>query len=88
MPEATRLLDAEEIDVVLLDLHVGSASGLDVLDAVEGRDLAARVVLLSGTAEVTPEVRARVASVLGKPFTLEELARAVADDTSGTLRDA
>ncbi|HWH06334.1 MAG TPA: response regulator [Gaiellaceae bacterium] len=88
VPEATRLLDAEEIDVVLLDLHVGSASGLDVLDAVEGRDLAARVVLLSGTAEVTPEVRARVASVLGKPFTLEELARAVADDTSGTLRDA
>jgi len=39
--------------------------------------LPSRVVLLSGTAEVSPELRARVDSVLGKPFELESLSAAV-----------
>jgi DNA-binding NtrC family response regulator len=85
---ATAALDEHEIDVVLLDLHLGSDSGLDVLDAVEALELPVRVVLLSGTSDLPADVRGRVAATLGKPFTLEDLARVVSDDASGRLRGA
>jgi DNA-binding NtrC family response regulator len=85
---ALAALDEHEVDVILLDLHLGSASGLDVLDAVEAADLPARVVLLSGSSDLPADVRGRAAASLGKPFTLEDLARVVADDASGRLRGA
>jgi DNA-binding NtrC family response regulator len=86
--EASALLSAEAVDVVLLDVHVGVESGLDVLDEIEALDLPVRVVLLSGTSEIDRPLRARVHDVLGKPFSLEQLADAVADGASGTLRGA
>ena len=75
---ARELLDGEPIDVVLLDMHVGAGSGLDVLDAIEAAELDVRVVVLSGTSEITPALRARADAVLGKPFGLDELTAAVA----------
>lgn len=77
---AREVLTAERIDVVLLDVHVGPDSGLDLLDDIEGLDLPVRVVMLSGTSEISPSVRARVSGVLGKPFALGELAAAVSDE--------
>ncbi len=65
-------------DVILLDIHVGADDGLELLDDIAAQDLRTRVVLLSGTSEVGPELRARVDSVLGKPFDLKRLAAAVA----------
>jgi DNA-binding NtrC family response regulator len=65
-------------DVVLLDLQIGNDDGLELLDAIEALDLPTRVVLLSGTSEVRPELRERVDAVLGKPFDLRKLAAAVA----------
>lgn len=65
-------------DVVLLDLHIGADDGLELLDEIEALDLPTRVVLLSGTSEVRPELRERVDAVLGKPFDLRKLAAAVA----------
>ena len=44
----------------------------------------AAVVVLSGTSEVTAELRARVDAVLGKPFVLEELT----DTVQRVLTDA
>ena len=72
------LLARETIDVVLLDMHIGSGSGLEVLAAIEEQGLPVRIIVLSGTSEITPELRARAHSVLGKPFGLAELAAAVA----------
>jgi len=72
------LLARETVDVVLLDMHIGSGSGLDVLEVIETKGLPVRVVVLSGTSEITPELRARADHVLGKPFGLEELSAAVA----------
>jgi DNA-binding NtrC family response regulator len=86
--EASALLASESVDVVLLDVHVGVGSGLDVLDEIEALDLPIRVVLLSGTSEIEQPLRARVDGVLGKPFSLEQLVHVVADGTSGTLRGA
>lgn len=78
LAEARELIEHESLDVILLDLHVGSEDGLELLDEVEALDLPVRVVLLSGTSEVGPELRSRVAGVLGKPFELGRLAAAVA----------
>ena len=86
--EASALLSAEAVDVVLLDVHVGIDNGLDVLDEIEALELPVRVVLLSGTSEIDQPLRARVHDVLGKPFSLDQLADAVADGASGTLRGA
>jgi DNA-binding NtrC family response regulator len=86
--EASSLLASESVDVVLLDVHVGVGSGLDVLDEIEALDLPVRVVLLSGTSDIEQPLRARVDNVLGKPFSLEQLVEAVADGASGTLRGA
>ena len=78
--DARELLVVEPVDVVLLDVHVGSDNGLDLLDDIEALDLPVRVVMLSGTSEISADVRARVAGVLGKPFTLDELTAAVSDE--------
>ena len=78
LAEARRLIEQEPPDVILLDVHLGLEDGLELLDEVEALDLPVRVVLLSGSSEVGPELRSRVAGVLGKPFELPKLAAAVA----------
>ena len=71
-------VEREPPDLVLLDVHVGADDGLELLDTIEALELPVRVVLLSGTSEVGPALRARVDGVLGKPFELPKLAAAVA----------
>lgn len=77
LAEARREIELETPDVVLLDIHVGADDGLELLDHIEALDLPTRVVLLSGTAKVGPELRQRVDDVVGKPFELKRLAAAV-----------
>ncbi|MEO5575211.1 MAG: response regulator [Gaiellaceae bacterium] len=78
LDEARREIERATPDVILLDIHVGADDGLDLLDEIGALDLPTRVVLLSGTSEVSLELRARVDGVLGKPFELKRLAAAVA----------
>jgi DNA-binding NtrC family response regulator len=82
---ARATLTSEDVDVVLLDVHVADESGLDLLDDIEALGLPARVVMLSGTSEISPQVRARIDGVLGKPFELGDLASAVRGEASGRL---
>jgi DNA-binding NtrC family response regulator len=77
LAQARDELDRDVPDVVLLDVHVGADDGLELLDEIEALDLPTRVVLLSGTSEIRPELRERVDGVLGKPFDLKRLAAAV-----------
>jgi DNA-binding NtrC family response regulator len=77
LAEARAELERAVPDVVLLDVHVGADDGLELLDEIETLDLPTRVVLLSGTSEIGPELRRRVDVVLGKPFDLKRLAAAV-----------
>jgi DNA-binding NtrC family response regulator len=79
--EARSLIDQEAPDVVLLDIHVGGDDGLELLDEIRSLDLPIRVVLLSGSASVGPDLRARVDDVLGKPFELDRLSAAVVGST-------
>ena len=78
LAEARLELERATPDVILLDIHVGADDGLELLDEIASLELRTRVVLLSGTSEVGPELRARVDGVLGKPFELKRLAAAVA----------
>lgn len=77
LAEARAELERDVPDVVLLDVHVGADDGLELLDEIEALDLPTRVVLLSGTSDVRPELRERVDCVLGKPFDLRRLVAAV-----------
>ena len=77
LAEARAQLERETPDVILLDVHLGNDNGLELLDEVEALDVPTRVVLLSGTSEIGPELRARVSGVIGKPFDLKRLAAAV-----------
>ena len=81
LAEERREIELATPDVILLDIHVGADDGLELLDEIASLELSTRVVLLSGTSEVGPELRARVDSVLGKPFELAKLTAAV----TGTL---
>ncbi len=77
LAEARKAIERDQPDVILLDRHLGADDGLELLDEIEALDLPVRVVLLSGSSEVGPELRGRVAGVLGKPFTLDSLSAAV-----------
>lgn len=78
LAEARAVLGREPLDVVLLDVHIGSEDGLELLAEIEALELATRVVLISGSSTVGSELRSRVDCVLGKPFELDGLAAAVA----------
>ena len=77
LDEAKRELEQATPDVVLLDVHGGADDGLELLDEIAALELPVRVVLLSGSSSVSPALRARVDSVLGKPFELGGLSAAV-----------
>jgi len=70
---AQELLGKEAIDVILLDVHVGSGDGFAVLGSISGQ----RVALFTGSFQVDDERRSQVDAVLRKPFTLLELSETV-----------
>jgi DNA-binding response OmpR family regulator len=70
---AQGLLRDEPVDVVLLDVHVGSGNGFTLLREIRGE----RVALFTGSFEVDRQRAATVDAVLRKPFTLTELSETV-----------
>jgi len=75
MDVAFRVLDAQAIDLVLLDLPQGS-SGLELLQEVKRRRPEAEVVILTSQASVQSAVQAMrlgACDYVPKPFNLEEL---------------
>jgi DNA-binding NtrC family response regulator len=68
--------DAEPA-VVLLDVHVGSEDGFDLLTEIRQDHPETRVVLLTGTAGLDAAQRELADGVLPKPFSLELLASTV-----------
>jgi DNA-binding NtrC family response regulator len=87
--EGFRVLEAGTIDeardelvngapsVVLLDLHIGSDSGWDLLEEIRAGHVGLPVCLLTGSGTIDSEEKARADAVLPKPFTLEALASTV-----------
>jgi DNA-binding NtrC family response regulator len=71
-----RLLDSQAIDVVLLDLKLPGASGLETLHKIKQRRPDAEVVVFTGYATVQSAVEAMKSGAydyVTKPFTMDEL---------------
>jgi DNA-binding response OmpR family regulator len=71
--EAEELLVSELVDLVLLDVHVGPESGIDLMRSVRERGSAPPIVLVTGSARLDAETQAEADGVVAKPFRLEEL---------------
>jgi DNA-binding NtrC family response regulator len=71
-----RLLDAQAVDVVLLDLRLPGAGGLEALHKIKQRRPDAEVVVVTGYATVQSAVQAMkngAYDYVTKPFTVDEL---------------
>jgi DNA-binding response OmpR family regulator len=84
--EAGTLREARErvaeggVDLVLLDMHLGTERSNDFLAELIGAGLAVAVV--SGSTELESLSRAGADAVLRKPFTIDELESTVAELTT------
>ena len=61
------------VDAVLLDVHVGTASGVEFLDEVRADYPGLPVALLTGSVGSPLPERVAADAVIAKPFTLEQL---------------
>jgi len=92
--EAVRLLADSPFDVVVSDIRMPGLSGLELLERINSRDAAPKVILLSGHASLHAARRALKSGafdILPKPFDPQELkrvvtaaARALRDEHGGT----
>jgi DNA-binding response OmpR family regulator len=78
LDQARSVLAEERVDVVLLDLHVGTERGLDLLRELRRDRPEIAVALLTGSPqERSPDEEATADEVISKPFEIEELGRTV-----------
>ena len=70
---ARQTLSAEQVDVLLVDVHLGAGDGRDLVREVRAAGDTPRCALLTGTVELSPAERAGADEVIEKPFTLETL---------------
>jgi DNA-binding NtrC family response regulator len=82
--QAREILGRDDVDVVLLDVHVGAADGLELLDEIRRDYPEVAVALLTGSSELERVRTHGPDAVLGKPFELEDLRRIIADLTTGS----
>jgi DNA-binding response OmpR family regulator len=68
LADARRLLEHERIDLVLLDVHIAGQDGRDLLDELRARDAGVRVVMLTGSVDVSGGRLAAADRVVAKPF--------------------
>jgi len=74
--QALWLIDSQEVDVVLLDLKLAGAGGLDVMREIKHRRPDIEVIIVSGNASVGSAVQVMkngAYDFVAKPFGLQEL---------------
>ena len=76
LQQARAELDAHDVCVVLLDVHVGADSGLAFLDELRRERPRLKVALMTGSADVRGTASD---GVIPKPFTIEQLTSTVAN---------
>lgn len=76
LQQARAELDANDVDVVLLDVHVGTGDGVEFMHELRREHAGVKVALLTGSENVGD-----VGSdgVIPKPFTIEQLTATVAN---------
>jgi DNA-binding NtrC family response regulator len=71
--QAEEALASGAVDLVLLDVHVGPDDGIALMRSLRRRGHEARVVVVTGSAQLDSTTRAEADGVLAKPFQLEQL---------------
>ena len=66
-------VDAGEIDLFLLDIHIGADDGLALMRSLRARDHGSPVVLFTGSAMLDAGTMAEADGIVPKPFRLEQL---------------
>ena len=74
---ARSAVEAHEVDVVLLDLHVGHENGRALLEELRSRTPPVPVALVTGSAELHPAGDESADATLVKPFTIDALLETV-----------
>jgi len=77
LADAREALAAEEIEVVLLDVHVGADSGTDFLDELRRDHPGVAVAMLTGSVGTPTGEGATPDAVIAKPFRPEQLIETV-----------
>jgi DNA-binding response OmpR family regulator len=77
LEDASVALGTERVDVVLLDVHVGSGDGRSFLRALREEDNPVPVALFTGSSEIDELHRELADCVLAKPFALDDLTSTV-----------
>ena len=75
--DARRALDAEDVAVVILDVHVGSDDGISFLHELRESRPGLPVAMLTGTASPEGVREHNPDAMIGKPFALEQLQETV-----------
>jgi len=83
LSDARAALEAGDVSLVLLDLHVGHESGRSLLEELRRRTPPVPVALVTGSAELHPAGDGTADATLVKPFTIDALLRTVRALASG-----
>jgi DNA-binding response OmpR family regulator len=75
--EARKTLDTKPIEVVILDVHVGTGDGRELLAELRAEDSSTRVLMLTGTADIATSNLDAADKVMAKPFDPAELVSTV-----------
>ncbi len=75
--ELDRVLSGEDVDAVLLDVHLGADDGVDVARSIRERRPEIRIAFFTGSADRRETAGVRSDGFLTKPFTLEDLTETV-----------
>jgi len=81
---ADEVLTQEAVNLVLLDLHVGSRDGRELVPVIRARQPNAAICLLSGTSVSDPPLDAGADDFIRKPFDLDVFRSTVGRLTSGS----
>jgi DNA-binding response OmpR family regulator len=87
LDEARDAVDADDFDLVILDVHVAGGDGRDLLAELRDSRPELPVALLTGTADRSELIRAGADALIPKPFTLEELRETVERLSRGRSSD-
>jgi len=81
-------LENERVDVVVLDVHVAGDDGRDLLDELRRADAETRVVMLTGSADITSTRFDAADEVMSKPFDPASLVATVRRLSNGAPVDS
>ncbi|MHB8469129.1 MAG: response regulator [Gaiellaceae bacterium] len=79
LAEARAVIESEPVSVILLDMHIGTERGEELLAELAAREPRIPVAAVTGSTELVEGRHAGADATLTKPFTLAQLAATVAE---------